>query len=127
MTIGAQIKRIAGHFAKQTASSQGRDTAFQPVDAGDFHVDLQSQQATVRGKSLNLSAEEFDLLLFLLRHPRRVVTTRTQLNTRWEDEVHQIVFLRVLASLRRQIESAAGRAGYIRTEPWVLYRFETSR
>jgi len=126
MTIAARIRRFTSRFDKEAARPpQGLRP--DSIDSGDFHVDLPSQQAKVRGQALNLTAEEFDLLLFLLRHPRRVVTARTELKTRWQDAIHQTQFLQVLAALRRKIEAAAGRAGYIRTEPWVFYRFESSR
>jgi DNA-binding response OmpR family regulator len=98
------------------------------IESGDFRIDLRSHKVTVRGKQVQLTAEEFDMLVFLTGHPMRVVTPLTQLNTRWgEHEVRQTQFLRVLTALRLKIEAAAGRAGYIRTEPWVFYRFETSR
>jgi len=129
MTMATRIRRFTTRFEKEEACPPQPHTELprDSIDAGDFHIDVPAQQAKVRGQALHLTAEEFDLLLFLLRHPRRVVTARTQLNTRWDDEVHQTQFLQVLAALRRKIEAAAGRAGYIRTEPWVLYRFETSR
>lgn len=77
------------------------------------------------GQEAPLTSEEFDLLVFLVGHPRSVVTSRTLLSTRCgAHEVRQAQFLRVLATLRHKIESAAGREGYIRTEPWIVYRFD---
>jgi DNA-binding response OmpR family regulator len=92
---------------------------------GDFRIDLQSHKVTVRGQEPHLTSEEFDLLVFLVGHPRRVVTSRTLLSTRCGDhEVRQTQFLRVLTTLRQKIEAATGREGYIRTEPWIVYRFD---
>ena len=65
------------------------------------------------------------MLIFLAGHPRRVVTPRTLLSTRWGDhEVRQSDFLRVLTSLRKKIEAVGGSVRYIRTEPWIYYRFD---
>jgi len=98
------------------------------IESGDFRIDLRSHKVTVRGQEARLSSEEFDMLVFLAGHPRRVVTPRTLLSTRCGDhEVRQTQFLRVLTALRQKIESAAGRAGYIRTEPWIFYRFDPGR
>jgi DNA-binding response OmpR family regulator len=98
------------------------------IENGDFRIDLQSHEVRVRGTEAHLTSEEFDLLVFLLGHPRRVVTSRTQLCTRGSDhELRQTQFLRVLATLRQKIEAAAGREGYIRTEPWIVYHFDPVR
>jgi DNA-binding response OmpR family regulator len=98
------------------------------IENGDFRVDLRSHKVTVRGQEAQLTSEEFDLLVFLAGHPRRMVMPRTLLITRCGDhEVRRAQFLRVLTALRQKIESAAGRAGYIRTEPWIFYRFDPVR
>ncbi len=95
------------------------------IETGDFRIDLRSHKVLVRGQEAQLDSEEFDMLVFLTGHPRRVVTPRTLLSTRWGGhKVRQADFLRVLTSLRKKIEGAGGTAHYIRTEPWVFYRFE---
>jgi len=97
------------------------------ISIGDFRINLQSREVWVRGKQLGLEREEFDMLVFLTGHRSRLVTSRTLLSTRWkEHEVRRADFLRVLASLRTKIEAAAGARHYIRTEPWVFYRFDPS-
>ena len=105
---------------------EGREEAQKDIiENGDFRIDLQSRKVTVRGQEAPLTSDEFDMLVFLVDHPRRVVTGRTLLSTRCGDhEVRQTQFLRVLTSLRQKIESAGGREGYIRTEPWIVYRFD---
>lgn len=96
------------------------------LENGDFRIDLLSRRVTVCGREAQLNSEEFDLLVFLAKHPRKVVTPHTQLGTRWgQHEARQTQFLRVLAALRRKIEEAAGRTGYIRTEPWIFCRFDS--
>ena len=95
------------------------------IETGDFRIDLRSHKVLVRDQDVQLDSEEFDMLVFLAGHPRRVVTPRTLLSTRWGDhEVRQADFLRVLTNLRKKIEAVGGNAHYIRTEPWVFYRFE---
>jgi DNA-binding response OmpR family regulator len=78
-----------------------------------------------QGENLRLTAEEFDVLVFLTTHPQRCVTPRTVLATNWtDDDHHQTEFLKALLSLRRKLEAVAGGKQYLRTEPWVIYRFE---
>jgi DNA-binding response OmpR family regulator len=95
------------------------------IEKGDFRIDLHSHRVSVREQEVALGSEEFDMLVFLTGHPRRVVTPRTLLSTRWGDQaVRQADFLRVLISSRKKIEAAGGSTHYIRTEPWVFYRFD---
>ena len=107
---------------------KSRDThSRRVIEAGDFVIDLKRFTASVRGHDLRLTAAEFELLVFLVGHRRKVVTPRTLLVTRWTPrEVHQEDFLPVLQSLRRKLEAEIPTQHYLRTEPWLLCRFEPS-
>jgi DNA-binding response OmpR family regulator len=92
--------------------------------AGDFRIDFRTWQVTVRDQELDLSEEEFEMLVFLIGHPKSIITPHTRLRTHWDNQVRQADFLRVLAQLRLKLESVEGCPHYIRTEPWVVYRFD---
>jgi two-component system KDP operon response regulator KdpE len=95
------------------------------IAAGDFRIDLGNRTATLRGRPLQLTGEEFDLLMFLIDHPRKLVTQQTRLATNWAGHgLRQTEFLRVLLSLRKKLDSESSSQHYIRTEPWVFYRFD---
>jgi len=115
---------------KEAIPRKSRDTHSRPprvIEAGDFMIDLERFKASVRGRDLRLTAAEFDLLIFLVGHRRKVVTPRTLLVTRWAPrDVHQEDFLPVLQSLRRKLEAEIPTQHYLRTEPWLLCRFEPS-
>ena len=95
------------------------------LEEGDFVVDTELHAVTLRGQKLRLTPKEFDLLLFLMRNPRRVLTHKVLLRAVWgvagEDQPE---YLRVLiAQLRRKLE-VEPTAKYVLSEPWVGYRFE---
>ncbi len=93
------------------------------IQAGDFCIDCSSHTVTLRGHEVLLSAEEFELLVYLVSHPKKLVTPSTVLATNWPGQrVRQTEFLRVLLSLRKKLEQHGSH--YIRTEPWVLYSFD---
>jgi len=95
------------------------------IEIGDFVINTIDRTATVQGENLRLTAEEFDVLVFLTTHPQRCVTPRTVLATNWtDDDHHQTEFLKALLSLRRKLDAVAAGKQYLRTEPWVIYRFE---
>ena len=96
------------------------------LDSGDFHIDLESREITVRGKSIHLTPKEFDLLIYFIKHSGKVLTHRTLLAALWgSNYVEQNEYLRVfVGNLRKKIESDAASPRYILTEPWIGYRFD---
>ncbi len=99
------------------------------LDDGDFYIDLSTREITVAGTSIHLTPKEFDLLLFLFRNRDRVVTHRAILTAIWGGNfTEQTEYLRVfIGQLRKKVEADHSQPRYIRTEPWVGYRFYTSR
>jgi len=95
------------------------------IQEGDFRVDLDAHVASVRDRELKLTPKEFDLLVFLARNARKVVTHRKLLAAVWgPNSTEQPEYLRVfIGQLRKKIEEK-GSQSYILTEPWVGYRFE---
>jgi len=96
------------------------------LDFGDFHVDLETREITVRGKSIHLTPKEFDLLVYFIKHSGKVLTHRTLLAALWGGNyVEQNEYLRVfVGNLRKKIEPDAASPRYILTEPWIGYRFD---
>jgi two-component system, OmpR family, response regulator RegX3 len=107
-------------------------TSCQPADVrpgeatecGDFSIDMRGRRVALRGQELELSTEEFDVFVFLASHSRGLVTSHTVLVTSWTtNRLRQTEFLKALISLRRKLETAGPGKHYLRTEPWVVYRF----
>jgi two-component system KDP operon response regulator KdpE len=94
------------------------------IEVGDFRIDLAGHTLSVRGRELHLTPKEFDLLVFLARHPGKVVQHRALLSAVWgSDHVDQSEYLRVfVGQLRKKLE-AEGEKRYIVTERWIGYRF----
>ena len=95
------------------------------LETGDFHIDLDAHRITVRGQEVHLTPKEYDLLVYLMRHPGKVLTHRILLGAIWGgDYVEQTEYLRVfIGQLRKKIESDPSAPRYILTEPWIGYRF----
>ncbi len=117
------LARVRGALRRASVKDAPEE---QVIDIGDFHIDLQSRSVQVRDRSLHLTPKEFDLLVYLARHPGKVVTHRALLSAIWgEISVEQAEYLRVFVGhLRKKTESDEGSPRYIITEPWVGYRFE---
>jgi two-component system, OmpR family, KDP operon response regulator KdpE len=96
------------------------------IEDGDFHIDLDAHSVTVAGRDVRLTPKEFDVLLYMAQHPRKVLTHRAILNAVWGGtSMEQNEYLRVfVGQLRKKLEPDASAPKYILTEPWVGYRFE---
>jgi len=116
-------KLFTRHVTEQELSFQSLCSE-QVMEAGDFRIDTVRRKATLRGQELRLTPEEFNVLIFLVGHPQRLITPHTVLATNWTSEgVHQTDFLRTLLSLNKKLKELAADQEYLRTEPWVIYRF----
>jgi two-component system, OmpR family, KDP operon response regulator KdpE len=96
------------------------------VLAGDFHLDLEARTVRVRDQEVHLTPKEYELLVYLIQHPNKVLTHRVLLGAIWGgDYVEQTEYLRVfIGQLRKKIEADPSKPRYILTEPWVGYRFD---
>jgi two-component system KDP operon response regulator KdpE len=102
------------------------DAAPTIMEAGDFHIDLETRNVTVGGREVHLTPKEFDLLTYFMKHASKVLTHRTLLAALWGGNyVEQNEYLRVfVGNLRKKIETDTSGPRYILTEPWVGYRFD---
>jgi two-component system, OmpR family, KDP operon response regulator KdpE len=96
------------------------------IDVGDFHVDIHGRRVQVRNREVHLTPKEFDVLVYLARHPEKVITHRALLAAVWgPNSIEQTEYLRVcIGHLRKKLETDESDPHYILTEPWVGYRFE---
>ena len=96
------------------------------IDAGDFHIDIPGRRVEVRKQEVHLTPKEFDVLVYLVRHPDKVVTHRALLSSVWgPNSVEQTEYLRVcIGRLRKKLEVDETAPRYIVTEPWIGYRFD---
>ncbi len=97
-----------------------------PIEAGDFRIDPGARSVLVKDRAVHLTPKEFDLLVYLARHPGKVITHRALLGAVWGGErTEQVEYLRVfVGQLRRKLEPLPNSPRYIVTDPWVGYRFE---
>jgi two-component system KDP operon response regulator KdpE len=96
------------------------------IEAGDFRIDPGARSVVVKDRAVHLTPKEFDLLVYLARHPGKVITHRALLGAVWGGEsTEQVEYLRVfVGQLRRKLEPSPNSPRYIVTDPWVGYRFE---
>jgi DNA-binding response OmpR family regulator len=121
------LKLLARGLEATPASRPAAENALstEPIECGDLTINTAERIATLRSHELHLTSEEFDVLLFLATHPRGLITQRTNLTTTWSvGKLRQTEFLRILVSLRNKLNAMGTDRPYLRTEVWVMYRFD---
>lgn len=95
------------------------------VEIGDFCIDLDAHTLTLKQREIHLTPKEYDLMVYLAKHPGKVLTHRALLAAVWGgDYTGQTEYLRVfIGQLRKKIEPVPSMPRYILTEPWIGYRF----
>ena len=92
---------------------------------GQLVVDFAARTVANGATTEHLTPKELDLLRYLTQHANEPVSHRELLQAVWgPDYGDQVDYMRVfIKNLRKKIETNPGHPEYIRTEPWVGYRF----
>jgi DNA-binding response OmpR family regulator len=95
------------------------------VTDGDLTVDTAAHEVRLRDKEISLTAREFDLLAFLMRHPRQAFTRSELLEKVWGWEFGDSSTVTVhVRRLREKIEEDPTIPLRILTVWGVGYRYE---
>jgi DNA-binding response OmpR family regulator len=120
--IRVQLRRFAQR--RTTALPTQPD---QPLQAGSFRLDQEARVATLAGRALPLTAREFDLLLYFVRHPGRVFTREHLLRAIWGTgfDGYEHTVNSHINRLRSKLEPIPSTPRHIVTVWGLGYRFET--
>jgi len=117
------VARVKAVLRRSAATSTDIEL---PIEFDKLHLDPRSRTVTVNSNLVILTAKEFDLLWFLVRHPRQVFSRQQLLDHVWGyefygDESTVTVHVR---RLREKIENDPSTPTYIQTVWGVGYKFE---
>jgi DNA-binding response OmpR family regulator len=94
------------------------------LEVGELRLDVRRQEAFKRGRRVELTHKEFQLLEFLLRHPGEVISRDEFLRRLWGEEIF-VTPRNVdthMACLRKKIEDEADRPRYIQSVRGAGYK-----
>jgi len=97
-----------------------------PIELEDMTIDPDGRRVFVRGEEVSLTQREFDVLLFLARHPGQVFSRNQLMDAVWQysfytDTSTVTVHIR---RLRAKIEPDPAQPRHIQTVWGVGYRFQ---
>jgi len=98
------------------------------VRTGELEINLATRTVTERGRDVDLTPKEYEILALLASHLGNVVRHRDLLKAVWGSETADIQYLRVyMSQLRAKLEIDPSSPEYIISEPAVGYRLVLQR
>ncbi|GHI88487.1 response regulator transcription factor [Streptomyces xanthophaeus] len=115
------VARLRGLVRRSGAAQAARGGSVLAV--GDLRLDEDSHEVTRAGQEIHLTATEFELLRYLMRNPRRVLSKAQILDRVWSYDFGgqaNVVEL-YISYLRRKLESGPGLPSMIHTRRGAGY------
>jgi len=114
----ARVKALLRRGARQVQS-------IEEATFGDVYVDFRKQEATKRGRSVTLSAKEFQLLQYFAEREGEVISRAALLDDVWGYEVTPTTRTvdNYILSLRKKIESDPSKPKHLVTVYTAGYKF----
>jgi len=122
--VKAQLRRSDAIIASASESSTPSDT----IRTGEMEIDVERRHVTIKGKALELTAKEFDLLLYFASHPGRVYSRTQLLDQVWGygHEGYEHTVNSHINRLRAKVEKDPANPHYVLTVWGVGYKFTES-
>ena len=126
LELAARVKGVFRRAEQQAqAKAAGEQATQQVIEHLDLHIDLQRHEVQLRGKALELTAKEFELLVYFARSPGRVFTRAQLLDQVWgySHSGYEHTVNSHINRLRSKIESDPANPEYVHTVWGVGYKF----
>ena len=124
LEVKARIKAIM----RRTQTKAAQEQKEKVVQAGDLVMDCDARRVSIKGKDINLTAKEFDVLELLVLNPNKVYSRENLLNLVWGyDYPGDVRTVDVhIRRLREKIEENPSDPKYVHTKWGVGYYFAAS-
>ena len=121
--LTARVKAVLRRASGPLAAAAGAGPTV--LRAGELEVDVTAHEARLGGELVSLTAKEFDLLTYLMEHPRRAFRREELLEQVWGFSYGDTSTVTVhIRRLREKIEADPSTPRYVCTVWGVGYRFE---
>jgi DNA-binding response OmpR family regulator len=129
LELAARVKGIFRRAEQAEAARAANAPEQQLIEMDGLRIDLQRHQAQVGGRTVELTAKEFELLACFARSPGRVFTRTQLLDQVWgySHSGYEHTVNSHINRLRNKIERDPGNPDYIQTVWGVGYKFAERR
>ncbi|WP_435845090.1 response regulator transcription factor [Streptomyces flaveolus] len=118
------VARIDAVTRRTRSREKGRES-LTALSIGGLSIDAASREVMVRGRHVDLTRKEFDLLYYLARHSEKVVSRQRLMTEIWEDPRPQELGPRASRTVDTHVSSLRSKLGdsrWIRTVRGVGFR-----
>jgi DNA-binding response OmpR family regulator len=125
-SIHELVARVNALFRRIDTLAQNSEPATpEPIHAGGVVIDPSTRSVNIDGRAVGLTAKEFDLLLYLVRHAGRVYSRTQLLDKVWGygHEGYEHTVNSHINRLRAKIERSPADPKYVLTVWGVGYKF----
>ena len=126
LEVKARIKAILRRNDKKNTDGEKSRKESPVLEYDELKLDQESRRVYIRGREINLTAKEYDLLVFLLLNPNKVYGRESLLNLVWGyDYPGDVRTVDVhIRRLREKIEDNPSEPRYVHTKWGVGYYFQ---
>ncbi len=120
--VRSKLRRMA---SERAVTASGPEDSGPVLKVGDLEVDTDRCTLHKRGELVKLSAKEYELLCFLMRHPGRVFSKRELLESVWGVEIagYEDAVVSMVRRLRIRIEDDPAHPAYLLNNRGIGYSF----
>ncbi len=121
---GELVARVKSHL-KRYERLKGRAAPVEAITRGGLEINTSSHKVSVNSRKIQMTAREYELLLFLASHPNRVFSQEHLLAAIWgEDYFGDTATVAVhIQKIRKKIEKDPANPQFIETLWGTGYRF----
>lgn len=126
-SVGELVARVKAHLSRyERLTADARVKKRNEIRLRGIRIDRWSRKVFVHEREIALTAKEYDLLLFLIRHPNRVFSKEELFEKVWGmDAIGDNATVTVhISKLREKIEADPSNPQYIETIWGVDYRMK---
>ncbi|MGI6127471.1 MAG: response regulator transcription factor [Planifilum sp.] len=126
-SVGELVARVKAHLSRyERLTADARVKKRNEIRLRGIRIDRWSRKVFVHEREIALTAKEYDLLLFLIRHPNRVFSKEELFEKVWGmDAIGDNATVTVhISKLREKIEADPSNPQYIETIWGVGYRMK---
>lgn len=126
LEVKARIKAIMRRNDRKVQDGENARKESHIFEYGDLRIDSESKRVHIRGREINLTAKEYDVLELLLMNPNKVYSRENLLNLVWGyDYPGDVRTVDVhIRRLREKIEDNPSEPKYVHTKWGVGYYFQ---
>ena len=120
------VARVKAHLSRYERLVNSGEEANEDLEIRGIKIDITARRVFVNGEEKAFTTKEFDLLLFLAKHPNHVYTKEELFKQIWDMEsIGDIATVTVhIKKIREKIEYNTAKPQYIETIWGVGYRFK---